>query len=691
MRPAVLVSSALLLPVLALPGAQAADRPQHTITIEGTGVSTWPAYDQDVARFAIDTTDDSDGTVLVTATSTDPEATVRVNGRAAVPGDPFEVDGLQAGDEVAVGITDADGTADQSFVYLPPAFPVITEHGADQGLDPMWVGLSSFLGNTSFEAVLDEHGVPLHVREAGQPNDFTAQPHGPVSSVFEPAGGPDEFGYTLREYDDRYRLVRTRRITPVPALGVTADATDFHDVQFPSDDRVVLVGYNGDTRSNGDHWIDAVVQVTDSAGTPVMTWTSKDEVDPATEGRVFGGDDAGDYAHINSVDMLPGGDIVASFRNLGQVMRINPAGQVVWRLGGLRNDFTFVDDPYNGFCAQHDVRVLPNGHLLVFDNGSRHDTTGPIAPQTADMCPDPAGGDGLVARPQTRIAEYALDTDAMTATLVWSFVPPRGRYAPFAGSALRLADGTTLVGWSRSEDSDDTVPPLASLVTPGGEEPWSLTTTGWFSYRVRTAPAPDAIPARAHVTVPTEGAVYRRDSVVVPDVGCSDQGGSGLTGCDYPGAVDTATLGDHTFTVVAGDAAGNIRTRTIHYRVARNFEPRAQARKGDGPWRDRITLRPQRSASALVRVVNDGLRADRFTITGTAGNADFRVKYAVGERLVTWRTTHDGLVSAVLQPGEAFELTVVATRKDGLHKLPLRVHATSEGGGSGDTAKIRLK
>jgi hypothetical protein len=57
-----------------------------------------------------------------------------------------------------------------------------------------------------------------------------------------------------------------------------------------------------------------------------------------------------------------------SVRNLGQVLKIDAqSGAILWRLEGLKNDFTFVNDPMNAVSAQHSVRVFPDGNLLLFD------------------------------------------------------------------------------------------------------------------------------------------------------------------------------------------------------------------------------------------------------------------------------------------------------------------------------------
>ena len=72
------------------------------------------------------------------------------------------------------------------------------------------------------------------------------------------------------------------------------------------------------------------------------------------------------------------------------------------------------------------MQVLPNGNLLLFDNGLRH------------------------TERQSRAVEYRLDVPARTATMVWEFrhVPPL--YTPFTGSVERLPNGNTVVAFAFS-------------------------------------------------------------------------------------------------------------------------------------------------------------------------------------------------------------------------------------------------
>ncbi len=113
---------------------------------------------------------------------------------------------------------------------------------------------------------------------------------------------------------------------------------------------------------------------------------------------------------------------IVSFRNMGAIVKINAhTGAIMWQLGGRRNQFTIRNDPLGGFSGQHSVRVLPNGHLLIYDNGLRHKP------------------------PVSRAVEYALDVPHRIATMVWQY--NAGIFTVAFGSVQRLSNGNTLVGF----------------------------------------------------------------------------------------------------------------------------------------------------------------------------------------------------------------------------------------------------
>ena len=80
------------------------------------------------------------------------------------------------------------------------------------------------------------------------------------------------------------------------------------------------------------------------------------------------------------------------------------------------------------------------------------------------------------------------------------------------------------------------------------------------------------------IATPGDGAVYERGASVTADYSCSDEAnGSGLESCvgDVAdgGAVDTSTLGEHSFTVQATDRAGNTGSKSVSYTVVDRTAP----------------------------------------------------------------------------------------------------------------------
>jgi hypothetical protein len=132
-----------------------------------------------------------------------------------------------------------------------------------------------------------------------------------------------------------------------------------------------------------------------------------------------------DVDHPNALSFDANGNYVVSWRNLDQVMNIDShTGQVLWRIGGARGEYTFVDDPQNGFRKQHSPKILPNGNLLVYDNGTGSN------PQ------------------ETRAVEYRLDHVNKTATMVWEYRHSPALYTAFVGWVERLENGNTWVAFA---------------------------------------------------------------------------------------------------------------------------------------------------------------------------------------------------------------------------------------------------
>jgi len=112
------------------------------------------------------------------------------------------------------------------------------------------------------------------------------------------------------------------------------------------------------TEHQGQMWSDRIVEV-DSSGSTIWEWHAWEHLDPETD-VITPTDLRDEWSHGNTVVPLPGGDVMVSFRNISTVARIDRAtGEIVWKLG------------WDLLAQQHDPSLLPNGNVLIFNNGTR--------------------------------------------------------------------------------------------------------------------------------------------------------------------------------------------------------------------------------------------------------------------------------------------------------------------------------
>ena len=644
--------------------------PTHTLTVSGAGVDSYPAFDPGTERYAVTTSAATGGAITVAAKTSDPSGHVLVDGRDQT-GHPVTVTGLSAGDEVSVIFNDSAGTEVHSLVYLPAGFPALRAVTKQPGIAPGLVALTLTQWNQptpNFETLVDVNGVPAYVRRStDNALDLKLQPNGHVS-VSRKTTTPGRTGSAVAELDGAFREVGRYETSGL----VNTDDSD--SVLLASGHRILVAQEPNATTG----LVDAVIQELSETGAKVFEWNSGAH-GLAAETMVAAG--TKDYAHIDSVAVMPDGDLLASFRHLSAVLKIARSahdgfqvGDIVWRLGGRHSSFTFPDDPQaSGPCGQHNASVLPNGHILVFDNGS-----GGI---DIPLCVDPANPAGpAVDRRFSRVTEYDVSQPG-TAHLVSSYVPPGGRYNFFAGSAQRLANGNTLVGYATIRGA------VATEVDASGTAVWELKDATavdpqpyYSTYRALKFAVPDALEPVVTVTGLPDGATVAAGATVTPEVRCTDRGGSSLRSCSVTGLtgghLDTATPGSRTWSVTARDGAGNAATVTRHYTVAAagvQVRPDAAIRLSGASWTgndvyggpSRQTVRRHLtrggSAVAVVRLQNDGSSADRLRVRGKAGSPGIRVTFRAAGRDVSRAVLRGTYRTARLAPGGSVQLRVRVT------------------------------
>lgn len=384
------------------------------LVVEGGRLAQLPAFAPERMRYSVIATS-SLNTLHVTA-SAEPDVSISVSGLPAMSGEPVELRDLEPGSEFEVDVSNAEGAArSYTVLVLPQKFPEfrVTVHEPSASDAPIYLTPNS--ADTRHIVKLDNYGVPLfYERPPVYSHDFKKHSNGMMSYFAR-----DEHVLLGADYEE---IARVRTI---------GYETNQHEFRILPNGNYALLAYQRterDLTSIGGpelgEVVDGILQEVTPAGDVLFEWNTWDHFDWGDETW----DDFADYAHINSVDFDADNHWIISMRRPSQVIKIDRStGEVVWRLGGTTSDFDFVNDPLGGLCGQHTASVLDNGNILVFDNGFN--------------CP------GLPAHNRhTRVAEYALDETAMTAELVWSFHPD-GILSQATGSAQRLPNGNTFVGW----------------------------------------------------------------------------------------------------------------------------------------------------------------------------------------------------------------------------------------------------
>jgi hypothetical protein len=273
-----------------------------------------------------------------------------------------------------------------------------------------------------------------------------------------------------------------REVTPLGEMvdqlaASLLDGSPHHDFVILSDHEIAYLSdvtrIIDDTANGGNAMTSVVgesIRIWDqSTGTTREVWNSFnvwDVTDPAE--RVQWTGDPVRWVHGNSFDVGPRGSFIISSRNRNQIFSISSDFQRIdWQLGGPNSDFDFAN-PEDQFFRQHNPSQLPNGNILLFDNGAGR--------------PEELGGE------YSRALELLLDDYDGVAQKIWEFRAEPDIYSRNISSAIRLDNGNTLINFGNREDTS-TMPVTAVEVTRGGEVVWKIEVLGpSFQNRFRMTP-----------------------------------------------------------------------------------------------------------------------------------------------------------------------------------------------------------
>ena len=246
---------------------------------------------------------------------------------------------------------------------LPPDLPQFAASGSDPS-----PGLVAFASGP-YLLVIDNSGRVVWYRrfEHGAGLNFMAQPNGHYVAR-PPTPDPTDIEQWL-ELDPLGNITRTFGC----ALGLRSR---IHDLILEEDGgywilcdetrTVDLTSHGGmaDAQVTG-----TVVQHISAEGRLLFNWTPFDHFAftdlpaPERSGREV------NWTHGNAIDLDVDGNLLLSFRSLGEITKVDrQSGAVLWRLGGIRNQFLVIDSPSPVFSRQHGVRSTGPGTIVLLDN-----------------------------------------------------------------------------------------------------------------------------------------------------------------------------------------------------------------------------------------------------------------------------------------------------------------------------------
>lgn len=317
--------------------------------------------------------------------------------------------------------TVSNGVRVVNGVSLPSDFPEINIEQTGETADG-FIFITTYDLSVNYAMILRNDGTPYYYRRRlGNSRlwDFTVQADG-ILTLIE--------GETARIFDDTFEQIDWFKCGH-------GYKTDYHEFRWTPEGHKIFICEDIQTvdmsalvengrpnaRVVGNH-----VQEIDADGNVIFEWRSWDNYDILDSHLESFTNSLLHYAHINAVDIDYDGNLLISGRTMDEIAKVNRrTGKVMWRLGGKKNQFTFVNDP-DMFYYQHDIRAVPGypNHYTLFDNGNFH------YPQ------------------YTRAVEYYLDVDTRMATKIWEYRHTPDYYSHWMGSVQRLPNGNTGICWA---------------------------------------------------------------------------------------------------------------------------------------------------------------------------------------------------------------------------------------------------
>jgi hypothetical protein len=214
--------------------------------------------------------------------------------------------------------------------------------------------------------------------------------------------------------------------------------TDYHELQITEDGSFYLVGLNPQSMDmseiisggNADATVlGMVVQRLNAQKELEFEWDSFDYFNIGDSYAKLKNSYV-DYAHINTIEIDSDSSFILSSRNLNELTRVDSrTGDIIWRLGGKNNQFSF-ENFSRDFSGQHAIRRKNDSIYTLYDNGIN-------SPEQT-----------------SRGIEFIIDEDLMLARQVREYKHDPEVYSSIMGNLQNLDNGNTFISWGANAFSE---------------------------------------------------------------------------------------------------------------------------------------------------------------------------------------------------------------------------------------------
>lgn len=261
---------------------------------------------------------------------------------------------------------------------------------------------------------------------------------------------------------DEIQLLKTEKHSEIPA--------DEHEFVYLDDGHYIVLGYDKRKKfvkhyNKTVEYIANIIQE-QKDGKVVFEWISDEHPEffkTSIEKQPGNTKTVPDYLHINSIDIDPkDNNLVFSSASGYNIVKIDrKTGETIWILGGKLDEFKLAKKDY--FIRQHDIQILDDNRLLLFDNGEYRDKSSDKFQKEVEE----HNSRGLI---------FKLDENKKNVLEVKEI--PFDGISPFMGSVQLLENNNTIFGCGGAKEC------FAKVINSDGEYLLNLSIDQpYFSYR----------------------------------------------------------------------------------------------------------------------------------------------------------------------------------------------------------------